>query len=269
MYNAITHNFLYSCVAQKKRSNEQFTGEHVFGIILSGESLFHTEDGVTTYKEGFIGLVKRNQLIKSIKIPSATGDFKAINMVFDQEFLHRYAAEHAIEPTHYKGEGIIDVKSNAFIISYFNSLLPYFDDPAQMTGSMAELKTREALELLLKTDPRVKDLLFDFSEPFKMDLDAFMNKNYSYNVSLAKFAKLTGRSLATFKRDFQKTFHMPPEKWLQKKRLEHAHFLLSQKHLGASDIYLDIGFENLSHFSTSFKKFFGYTPSSLKYNAAG
>jgi AraC-like DNA-binding protein len=142
--------------------------------------------------------------------------------------------------------------------------MPYFDSAGKMSGKMALLKLNEALELLLQTSDQAGRLLFDFSEPFKIDLDAYMNKNYVYNVSLEQFARSTGRSLATFKRDFQKIFHQPPEKWLQQKRLEHAHFLIAQQRQSPSEAYLEAGFENLSHFSTAFKKFYGYTPSSLK-----
>lgn len=258
------HNLLYSCVDEKKRSNEQFIPEHAFGIIVSGESHLYTEEGVKVYGEGTIGLIKRNQLLKSIKVPPGTGPFKSINIIFTQDFLHRYAAEQTIKPASYNGDSMIEIKQTAFMKGYFDSLLPYFDNPQRMTDSMASLKTREALELLLLADNRCKTMLFDFSEPFKIDLAAFMNKNYAYNVSLTQFAKLTGRSLATFKRDFQKVFSVSPEKWLQQKRLQHAHFLIAEKKQNPGDAYLEAGFENLSHFSASFKKFFGYNPSSLR-----
>ena len=48
-----------------------------------------------------------------------------------------------------------------------------------------------------------------------------------------------------------------------KKRLEEAHFLIKQKNQHPSSVYLDVGFENMSHFSFSFKKLFGYNPSSV------
>ena len=259
-----SHNFLYSCVDEKKRSNEQFVPEHLFGIILSGESHFHTEQGIQIYGAGTIGLIRRNQLIKTVKAPVAGQVFKSINIVFGQEFLHRYAAEHSISVEKYIGASMLQLNRSPFLVSYFDSLMPYFQAPEKMTDLMAELKTREALELLLQDNPFYANLLFDFSEPFKIDLEAFMIRNYTFNVSLAQFAKLTGRSLSTFKRDFQKIFRMPPEKWLQHKRLEHAHFLLSQKQQQPIEIYLEVGFENLSHFSTAFKNFYGYSPSSFK-----
>jgi len=82
-------------------------------------------------------------------------------------------------------------------------------------------------------------------------------------VPVSQFARLTGRSLASFKRDFQKTFGMAPQRWLLEKRLEQSHYLITEKKQNPSSVYLDVGFENLSHFSFAFKKFFGYNPSSL------
>ena len=64
-------------------------------------------------------------------------------------------------------------------------------------------------------------------------------------------------------RDFKKAFKITPQRWLTKKRLELAHFQLAKKDKKARDIYLEIGFENLSHFSFAFKKQFGYSPSEL------
>ena len=37
-----------------------------------------------------------------------------------------------------------------------------------------------------------------------------MNLNYMFNVSVESFAKLTGRSLSVFKRDFEK-YLIPPK----------------------------------------------------------
>lgn len=77
---------------------------------------------------------------------------------------------------------------------------------------------------------------------------------------MTNFAKFTGRSLTAFKRDFVTVFNTPPGKWMKEKRLEEAYYLIHQKNKKASDIYLDLGFENLSHFYTCFKKKYGVTP---------
>jgi AraC-like DNA-binding protein len=90
-----------------------------------------------------------------------------------------------------------------------------------------------------------------------------MIRHFAFNVEMKQFAYLTGRSLATFKRDFEKIFHTSPGRWLQQKRLAQAYYLIKEKGEKPSDVYLEVGFEDLSHFSFAFKKEFGKAPSLL------
>ena len=66
-------------------------------------------------------------------------------------------------------------------------------------------------------------------QPGKLDLVEFMEKNYMFNLSLEKFGYLTGRSLTTFKKDFEKVFQSTPGKWLTHKRLQLAHYQILEK----------------------------------------
>ena len=156
------------------------------------------------------------------------------------------------------------LKPNALLKSYFQSLLPYVEQSEKISKKLATIKTNEAIELLLHLKSSLKSFLFDFAAPYKIDLEKFMLQNYHYNVSIEHFAKLTGRSLAAFKRDFGHIFQASPRKWLQEKRLEEAYNLIKQKKQKPTEIYLELGFENLSHFYTSFKQKFGITPLALK-----
>ncbi len=269
MENDKTHiylsNLLYSCVDQKQRGVEQFVPEHSLGYIIAGETQLQTESGLVTFGPGTIGLIRRNQLVKSVKIPPAGGgEFKSINIYLTQDFLRRYSAEHKLPAAgKYRGTAMQLLSPDPFLKGYFDSLLPYFELGQQPETSLAELKTKEAVELLLRHGATCFDFLFDFSEPYKIDLEAYMNKHYMFNVSTAHFATLTGRSLASFKRDFEKVFSSSPGQWLQQKRLSEALYQIKEKGRKPSDVYLDVGFENLSHFSYSFKKAYGVAPSML------
>ena len=93
----------------------------------------------------------------------------------------------------------------------------------------------------MNSNPDLKDIFFNFSIPYKIDLELFMNHHYKFNISLERFAFMTGRSLSTFKREFKTIFNTTPGKWLMKKRLQEAYFLLDKEHKKPTDIYIDLG----------------------------
>ncbi len=262
----LQHNFLYSRGHQKTQSSEHYFPDHALGIMLSGESHYFSNEGTIIMNEGTLCLMRRNQLFKKLKKAGPNGEPPSLISIFlDQNTLHRYAAENDIvNKSVYRGKAMIDLTGNRFLKAFFDSMLPYVDQPQKLTAKIAELKTYEAIELLLQTGDAFHNFLFDFHEPHKIDLKTYMNHNYKYNIPLPAFAKLTGRSLSTFKRDFTKIFESTPEKWLQQKRLEQAHDLISKQMQRPSEVYLEVGFENLSHFSFAFRKLFGMTPSELQ-----
>ncbi|RYD95831.1 MAG: AraC family transcriptional regulator [Sphingobacteriales bacterium] len=264
--NELQHNILYSCSAERKRDGEAIVADHVLSYIISGDITFYYNGGSFTYSAGAIGLLRKNLLLKSVKAPAADGTpFQSLNIFFDQASLRSYSGQtDIIAEGHYIGDPVISIKHDVFLKGYFDSILPYFKSDLPLTAAMAELKTREAISLVLRHNMRLKNMLFDFSEPFKIDIEIFMGQNYLYNVPIAQFARLSGRSLATFKRDFKKAFDDTPERWIRKRRLERAHFLIKEQQQAPIAVYNEVGFESLSHFSDAFKKFFGYTPSSLR-----
>ncbi|MDX1284035.1 MAG: alpha/beta fold hydrolase [Draconibacterium sp.] len=86
-----------------------------------------------------------------------------------------------------------------------------------------------------------------------VDIESVMSENFLYNLKIEEFAKLCGRSLSTFKRDFRLVFNTTPSRWIKEKRLEHARSLLLESDLNINQISYDCGFINSSHFIKSFK----------------
>ena len=256
--------FLYSCYVDKALGHEQFVSEHVVSYQISGETHIDHQQGTIILREGQIMISHRNQLAKAFKYPAKDKDYRSLSVLLHGDRLQKFAVEHQLSlDKKYTGMPNILLKSNAFMDSYFKSLVPYVEAATQVSVQMENNKVNEILTLLLETEPELKTFLFNFSEPFKIDLEEFMQKNYQYNVPIENFAKLSGRSLASFKRDFQKIFASSPRKWLKEKRLSEAYYLIDKKQKKPNDIYLELGFENLSHFYSSFKEKFGVTPASV------
>jgi AraC-like DNA-binding protein len=207
-------------------------------------------------------LIQKNQLAELTKAPLEDEFYQTIVITLQEDLLRKIALEEHIDvDKKYSGQPNVLIPSTDYLRAFFQSVIPYVHHPEEkITNALGMLKVKEAVYLLMNTMPELKDLLFDFSEPYKIDLEEFMISNFHYNVPIEKFALLTGRSLAGFKRDFQKIFEMAPRQWLQDRRLTEARHLIEKKHKKPSAIYLDLGFESLSHFSNSFKNKFGKAP---------
>jgi AraC-like DNA-binding protein len=87
-----------------------------------------------------------------------------------------------------------------------------------------------------------------------------IERNKLNKLTLKELSFLSNMSVSTFKREFKKHFNSAPSKWFQEKRLEHSAFLLKNKSKRPSDVYEEIGYENLSNFIQAFKVKFGVTP---------
>ncbi|MDR3712100.1 MAG: AraC family transcriptional regulator [Puia sp.] len=255
-------HILYSCYSKKSTEGESFIPEHVFGYIFSGSSEISVGGKSYVFKEGDFRFFRRNQLSKYTKFPPPGGEYRSISVSMDPDTLHAVSEEHKLQVDRpYTGEATLLLPSNPLFTNYIDSLTPYLDTARTVSKALTDTKVKEAILILLETHPALKNILFDFSEPGKIDLEAYMNEHYRYNVELSRFAYLTGRSLATFKRDFEKIYNMSPKRWLQQRRLKEAYYLIREKGRKASEIYLDLGFEDLSHFSYAFKKVYGVAPS--------
>lgn len=255
----------HSCYFTRSRGGEQFIPEHAIGYVVSGSITMTTVKGTLTVNQGGIYFCRRNQLTKYTKEPPEGGEFRSVAVFFDQEMLRNFSMEYGYTAaTGNHSPAIIPLSTGGVMANYMESLRAY-ETVFKQEGSqeLLKVKQKEAILILLQFHPEFKDILFDFSEPGKIDLEAFMNRNYHFNVGLQRFAFLTGRSLSTFKRDFEKIFNLTPSRWLLQRRLQEAYYMIKEKSKVSSDIYLELGFEDLSHFSFAFKKQYGIAPSLL------
>jgi AraC-like DNA-binding protein len=252
----------YSYLAAERKDKVCFWAHNTLVLMVSGQFTLETSVQQITMQKGEMMLIGKNQLGTLTKTPLPGENYESIVISLQEDMLRKVALDENIGPGQkYIGMPNILIPSNNFLQGFFQSIMPYARSRTEaFTEEMGMLKVKEAVKLLLHTMPGLREFLFDFSEPHKIDLERFMISNYHFNIPVQKFAQLTGRSLAGFKRDFQKTFGMPPRHWLQEKRLTEARHLIEKANKKPSTIYLDLGFESLSHFSHAFKKKFGKAP---------
>ena len=255
----------YSYLSAERKEKVCLWNHHTLILQVSGQLILETSEQNISMSGGEMLLIGKNQLGTLTKTPLPGANYETIVISLQEDLLRKIVLEEKFEADRkYIGPPNILIPSNEFLQGYFQSIVPYArSSGADMTDEMGILKVKEGIKLLLLALPELRNFLFDFSEPYKIDMERFMLSNFHFNVPIEKFAQLTGRSLAGFKRDFQKKFGLPPRQWLQDKRLNAAKYLIETKRQKPSDIYLDLGFKSLSHFSHSFKKKFGNPPTKL------
>lgn len=242
--------------------------EYAINYVYSGEMVL--DDGQQQVHVGKreCVFIPRDHRVTMYKKACQGQQYCGIYLCFTRPFLRemygKYALHGALSGNVEKFvPGVMKLPASAEIESLFASMTPYFNPEVKPQDDVMQLKLQEGLLALFHTDKRFMTVLFDFSTPWKIDILDFMNKNYMYEFSLEELAHYTGRSLATFKRDFKKVSDLTPEKWLIRKRLEVAYRLIKEEHRKVVEVYGEVGFKNPSHFSTAFKKQYGIPPTAL------
>ena len=256
----LTTEIKLSSYEDKLFKSDLMFDDHMLIWFISGETKIIQADSTFYFKTGDIFLIPRNLLATIINYPKNGQPHKTVVMHLSAERLKRFYENIDIEKTHTEEQKIYSFSNHPLLESCLASVIPYFDMKGEFPENIASLKITEAISILREIDKSVDKVLANFNEPGKIDLIGFMERNFMFNMPMEKLGYLTGRSLSTFNRDFKKHFNTTPQKWLTEKRLQFAYYQLSEKKKKPAEVYLEVGFDDLSHFSFAFKKKYGLSP---------
>lgn len=95
-----------------------------------------------------------------------------------------------------------------------------------------------------------------------------MDRAYAQPLDVRSLARIALVSEAHFIRTFRTTFGETPHRYLQRRRVERAMFLLRATDRGVTDICLDTGFTSLGTFSRTFRDIVGESPTAYRRRGA-
>lgn len=149
---------------------------------------------------------------------------------------------------------------------YVDNLLLYFKHPEITDDDLLSLKMRELVLLLCKTQQRntLAQIFKHLFTPEQLSFHEVIEGQLYSGLSLKELAYLTHRSMASFKRDFQKYYQASPAHYIKNKRLEKASQLLIFTQLRITDIVFECGFTNVSHFTRLFHQKYKLSPSTFR-----
>lgn len=256
----------YKCLNDEQKL-KVFTLQNFFIYILGGKKIWQTLGATYEATAGQAVFVKKGA---NIVQQFYDQNFCALIIFVPDEFIidtiQHYNAPLAVGEINAPSDSVIPLEADPVLGIYFESVFGYFAQEQRPPAALLELKFRELIMNILssgKNQPLAAYLL-SLCHQNKTCLQEIMERNFIYNMKLEEFARLSGRSLASFKRDFMSIYKTTPARWLQQKKLEYAKRLLEITDKNINELSFDTGFESASHFIRSFKKCYHITPLQYK-----
>lgn len=259
-------DFIHYCRVTDNTPCHGITTDHIVVYIFSGEMQIRAAGKTYRLKKGDAYLLCRNHMNRKESKPLANGEpfegvffYLTIPMLRQTMRQQNLSAKGTLAFAH--KPPFIPLPHHPFIDNLFASLRTFFKSSHCPDERLMDLKMQEIVLTLIEIKPELHTLLFDFAAPMKINLKDFMEQSYTKRLTIAELAYYAGRSPATFKTDFATEFHMPPGRWIMQRRLEEARRRMNEEGKRPSEVYREVGFKTLSHFSTAFRRQFGYAPS--------
>jgi len=145
------------------------------------------------------------------------------------------------------------VKSTVFKTDYFSS--------AKVLELVYHLK-KDA-----KRNQKINRTTFKRENRFIQKAVSYLHQNYQKKITLQELGEITGYSPNHLQRIFTEVMDISPQAYLEKSRIDHAKFLLSQQENTLADVAYACGFSSQSYFSKIFKKHTLLTPSEFRQNS--
>jgi AraC family transcriptional regulator len=160
-------------------------------------------------------------------------------------------------------EQFFHLNNNPYLTQSLNQLIDIsLNENSAEKGFISQLKVEEVLIRLLQTQARTiieNDYKSLTNSPFAYVVK-YIKENLSCNLTIDELCAKACMSKASFYRYFTQEFGISPAAFIQNERLKEAKKRLQNLSMNISDVAYSVGFNNLAHFATAFKKQFGYSP---------
>ena len=259
---------LYAFDLWNQPDNENMIHHHDFfeiSIILQGESLYLIDNEWRTVRSGDILLFNpgvdhaEKQLLNTYS--------HQLHIGIRNVKLHGFAQNHF--PTTQSLLSMQDSQLKIFDKAW--QLIEEFNQQQTNFNLMGKALVMEMMILILRSLEK-KERLSDETQASQNDrmhqvvqlIMTYMENNYAKDISIEQLATLYYVSPTYLSKIFKDLTGFSPINYLIQIRLKKAHELLTTDDLTVKEVAKAVGYEDAYHFSKSFKKHFGTSPSLVK-----
>ena len=170
--------------------------------------------------------------------------------------------------------GLLELAKKKKNVLEYQEISDYFKDQpldAEQMDKIFDFLEASGVDVLRITENSADDLMLDDDmdidglddeEEVELDkIDLSVPEGVSIEDPVRMYLKEIGISRSQLQRKLKQLTNQNPSDYIKTTRLRHAAWLLSCKNLSVSEVSYATGFSSLSHFSNSFKEFYGMSPS--------
>ena len=236
--------------------------KNTFSFLQEGTKDVYFDNAAYSINSSQFLLMKSGNCLMTEKLSSDQQAYRSFLFFFSNQVVLDFLRKYELRPT----------KTNESYSTYF---FDYDDFIKRFTDSLLDVSKLSKTTQKLLLQPKFEEImlyLIEFngvnflyslirnSDDENRKFVQTIERNRLTKLTIKELAFISNRSVSSFKRKFEENFNTSPSKWFQDKRLEHAAFILKSKAKRPSDIYEEIGCENLSSFIQAFKVKYGVTP---------
>lgn len=237
---------------------------HMFSFLQVGKKQVHFADTSVLVDNSQSLLIKKGNCLWS-ELLDTEDIYYCKLLFFSEKRLKEFISKHLKKKDKTQiGFSYFIIENDTYLNSYLNSLSTIMEAPTAFMENLLTVKFEELLLYLVNKYGKVfENYLFSLITDDISPLKKAVQNNLYTSLSLEEIAFLCNMSLSTFKRHFIREYNESPGKWFRTERLLKAKELLIKEKLKPSEIYFDLGYKNLSNFSSAFKSEFGINPSEI------
>lgn len=249
----------HNIVSQPGGKQTGFLTEHTVFFVRQGKKNFHFKDEVVTAGANELILIKKGIYTISEQMP-ATGVFEALMLFIPEHLLPKLLPAGTVTTSSTTDFAV--VPKNNLIDHFEQGYIQLFGRRQLCKENLLALKLQE-LFLLISATPQaagVATLINSWRNKDVHDIEFIVTEHIFQPLDIPDYASLCCRSVASFKRDFEKQFGTSPRKWINERRIQHAHRLLQTTTQSVAEVAFTCGFESTSHFIRLYKAHYNVTP---------
>lgn len=253
---------LFDYKSSKELAKQQIILNHnTFSFLIEGTKEVIFDHSTLSIDNSQFILMKAGHCLMTERL-SPIDNYRSMLLFFTNETLLQFTRKIDLNKSETKEyKSVYSFMHDEFIGRFVDSLVDIATFSKSVQNKLLEVKFEEIMWYLIERYG--SHFLYSLIARSSDDTQRFIQtieSNLFNKLTLKELAFLNGMSISTFKRVFEKNYGESPSKWFQNKRLEHAHYLLNQQEKTSSEIYFEVGYENLSSFIQAYKLKYGITP---------